>query len=72
MVPIAQPYAQDTCKISSGPTFALGGGDHMFGIDFVELKKRHQIASPVALLCLTPQTRRRLLSYPTPPITISS
>ncbi len=45
-----ETYAQDTCGISSGPSPAPGGAECGSGIDFVELKKLHQIASPVALL----------------------
>ena len=73
MAPIAQPYAQDTCGISSGPSPAPGEAERGSGIDFVELKKLHQIASPVALLRrLAPQTRRCLLSYPAPLIVANS
>ncbi len=61
MAPVAQPYAQDTCGISSGPSPAPGGAECGSGIDFVELEKLHQIASPVALL-RHPTTPSRLFS----------
>ena len=37
MASIAQAYVQNACRISSDPSFALWGEEHMLGIDFVEL-----------------------------------
>ncbi len=45
---IVQPYAQDACGLGSSTSPAPGGAEHRSGINIVELRKLHQIASPVA------------------------
>jgi hypothetical protein len=35
MAPIAQPYSQEACRISSGAFSALGWTESRFGIDFL-------------------------------------
>ena len=69
---IAQPYAQDTCGLGSSPIPAPEGAESRSGIDFVELKKLHQIASLVAHLRRPTPPARPFLSYPLPEIVTSS
>ena len=45
MAPIVQHYSQDVCGIGSGPFSAPGWPECRFGIDWVELKCHHPIAS---------------------------
>jgi hypothetical protein len=55
MAPIAQPYCQDACGISSGAFSALGWAESRFGIDFLVVIFSIVIVSVIviSIICAT-------------------